>query len=169
VSRDFLDYHGFTVAVTGAIVSLVLLFALLLIPKDITVTVTGRSWERSVRIEAYRLVQEEDWSMPPEATFVSSRMKQSGTRRSLSHYRSVEDCTGYGEKRKCTSRSEPVYRDEPIYDRAYTYNIWRWIFARQPSNSGTDRDPKYPDFTLAADERENGRFEKYLICLIDFW
>lgn len=58
---------------------------------------------------------------------------------------------------------EPVYRQEPVYDTYYRYEIDRWVTDRTERASGTDRDPYWPDFWVGIGEREGHRSESYFV------
>jgi len=85
---------------------------------------------------------------------------------------------GYFEDRTCTRPTyriqcdtehyqEPVYRQEPVYATKYTYNIDRWVFDRKAESSGVNDTPFWATFTLAENERENGRSEEYHVRLVN--
>ncbi|MEO9531405.1 MAG: Ran-binding zinc finger domain-containing protein [Crocinitomicaceae bacterium] len=89
----------------------------------------------------------------------------------------VDKGNGYFETQYCeepiyesqqvgTERVErEVYRDEPVYDTWYTYEIDRWELDRSPIISGKDHHPKWPDYNLNNREREGQRTEKYVVNL----
>ena len=56
---------------------------------------------------------------------------------------------------------EPVYRPVPRYAEKYYYNIWRWTPSRDVTASGNDHEAYWPEVTLAENEREGKRSEKY--------
>lgn len=60
---------------------------------------------------------------------------------------------------------ESVYRDEPIYATWYTYEIDKWVFARKPTAQGRDRNPIWPIYNLADNERVAAKNEKYSVNL----
>lgn len=83
---------------------------------------------------------------------------------------------GYFEDKKCTrnvyqtkTRTEtyedPVYREEPVYDTKYTYQIDRWLRDRVEFASGGTKQPYWPKFALGAKERERGRSQTYKVFL----
>lgn len=61
------------------------------------------------------------------------------------------------------TEQEPVYRDEPVYDTKYYYNIWRWVDARNVKTSGFDKNPEWGTYTLGDLEREGRRSQTYYI------
>ncbi|MDB9496795.1 zinc finger protein [Spirulina major CS-329] len=81
---------------------------------------------------------------------------------------------GYFEDKICTrpvyetrthteTYEEPIYRDEPVYDTEYTYEIDRWVVNRTPTVSGLDQNPQWPLLELGAQEREGDRTATYTI------
>ena len=55
--------------------------------------------------------------------------------------------------------SRPVYVPVPRYATRYYYNIWRWVPSRDVTVSGNDHDVRWPEVTLAENEREGERAE----------
>lgn len=60
---------------------------------------------------------------------------------------------------------EPVYRQDPVYDTWYTYDIWRWVPSRTPTVSANDQKPYWPEYSLKDLERVSGKEERYQIKL----
>lgn len=91
-----------------------------------------------------------------------------------------QTCTGGGEScsggtQQCTShsheedrtRQEPRYRQEPVNQDYYEWNIWRWIHNRDVPASGTDAAPEPPAAAaIALGERERVQME--LTCSVAF-
>ena len=74
----------------------------------------------------------------------------------------------------------PVYRQEPVYDTMYDYDIERWVHARDETVRGagfaaTDgalrglevAEPYWPETRLGGNEREEGRSEEYVLYFTD--
>lgn len=60
---------------------------------------------------------------------------------------------------------KPVYRDEPVYDTKYYYEIDRYVYERSVKTSGSDHNPYWGEINLKHKEREGDRKENYwLIC-----
>lgn len=86
---------------------------------------------------------------------------------------------GYFQDRTCTrttytsvSRTEsyqaPVYRQEPVYDQWYSFEIDRWEPGRVLEAHGGDTQPTWPEVRLAGPrEREGARKETYVAILED--
>ncbi|MGK7928297.1 MAG: Ran-binding zinc finger domain-containing protein [Spirulina sp.] len=81
---------------------------------------------------------------------------------------------GYFEDKKCTrsvyetrTRTEtyedPVYRDEPVYETKYTYEIDRWLRDRTEFASGGNKKPYWPEFVLKNKERAGKRSQIYKV------
>lgn len=63
---------------------------------------------------------------------------------------------------------EPVYRREPVHDTKFAYEIERWL----PDDTAWARgdaatEPSWPAVTLARNEREGGRVERYVLRFRD--
>lgn len=84
-----------------------------------------------------------------------------------------ESCSGGGQS--CTTkycsvqkeRQKAVYRQEPVYQDHYEWNVWRWVPNRDVPSSGTDAAPEAPSADrIALGERERVRME--LTCSVTF-
>lgn len=62
---------------------------------------------------------------------------------------------------------QPVYRQDPVFATFYTYEIDVWNESQKPALSGQDHRPMWPTFSLAANEREKSRQEKYVVLFSD--
>jgi hypothetical protein len=65
------------------------------------------------------------------------------------------------------THEEPVYRDEPVYDWLYTYEMDRWVVNHVEQSEEDDQNPSWPELDLGEKEREGRRSERYLILLVD--
>jgi hypothetical protein len=166
--------------------------------KDKGATVSGFEWERTVAVEAYQTVQEEDWSVPEGGRITSQRQEIHHYDDVLDHYetrqRDVSEQVQVGsETYVCGQRDlgngffedvtcerpvyetqthtetyeEPVYRQEPVYQTLYAYDIDKWIVVRTGQESGKDHSPAWPESSLASNEREGERTERYLVTFTD--
>lgn len=113
-------------------------------PHPLPLTVTDFSWERSIVVQAWRTVREEDWSIPSGGRFVDSW-------RAIRYYHhwTEQQCHGSGDDRKCIT----VSHSDPVYDTKYAYDIERWVYHHTERTAGTDRAPYSPTMQLASDER----------------
>lgn len=72
----------------------------------------------------------------------------------------------YERQQVGTERVEhKVYRDEPVYDTWYTYEIDRWEVIRTARSSGNDQDPYWPDTDIRRMQREGAKDETYTVHL----
>lgn len=144
----------------------------LLYPRETTVEVSGHSWTRTIDIEAYRQVQEEDWTLPSQGEMIRSFSAIHHYDKILDHYESrtrsvrvkvgeeryacgkIDKGNGYFQTKYCSrpvyqnrqeSYQEPVYRNDPVYRTKYVYNIYRWKLDRTNRASGSDKNPKWPE------------------------
>jgi hypothetical protein len=60
---------------------------------------------------------------------------------------------------------EKIYREEPVYDTWYTYEIDVWKYERSVSSSGKDKEVGWPKYNLANKERAGPKNETYIIEL----
>ncbi len=142
--------------------------------KDTTVTLTGHSWTREIRIEEFAALSSSAWcnAMPGDAYNISRRQE-------VRDYRQVpdgEDCSmvrvdnGDGTFRM-EQRCQTRYRSEPIYDDKCYFTVNRWDYRRVASAGGQRlEEPYWPQPALACAnqtrlgcEREAGRSEQYIL------
>ena len=141
--------------------------------KDVTSTVEGFEWRRAIDIEAFRTVTEEGWDLPAGAIILSERQEKHHDEEVLDHVEvSQEVCgqidlgNGNFEDKICTTENN-VYRQEPVYQPYYTYDIDKWIVVRTAQEGGGDHSPFWPRADLTGDEREGERSETYTIIFRD--
>jgi hypothetical protein len=79
------------------------------------------------------------------------------------------ECTEpvYETRTHTESYRDPVYRDDPVYQTKYRYEIDKWTPSRTPATSGAGKTPAWPPLTVASNERETGRTEKYTVLFKD--
>jgi len=165
---------------------------------DVELTVKEVSWARSIPVEAYRTVVEEDWAIPDGGRTLTTEQRIHHYDKVVDHYvnRTREVCedvqvgterytcgkrdkgNGFFEDKQCTrpvyketcrneSYRDPVYRDEPVHQTWYTYEIEKWVLDRTETASGHNHDAYWPEYTLADNERAGERTETYTIEFID--
>ena len=162
-------------------------------PKPVTIRATNFSWERSINIETYKTVTEEDWDIPNGGREIKHWTDIKDHISVLDHYehrtRQVEigertyNCgsrdlgNGYFEDITCSdpiygteSYDEPIYRNDPVYAIKYRYDIDKWIISDSKKASGNSREPYWPDLNLTKNsqnvlgsEREGERKEIYTV------
>ena len=107
---------------------------------------------------------------------VSERV-QTGTRTYTCGSR--DNGNGYFEDVTCTepeyetryhteTYQDPVYRQEPVYDTRFAYEIERWL----PDDTAWARgdaakEPAWPAVEIEKNEREGGRLERYILHVTD--
>jgi hypothetical protein len=141
--------------------------------KDVTASVDGFEWQRAIDIEAFRTVTEEDWSVPTGGRILSEREEKHHDEQVLDHVEVREEVCGqidlgdgFIEDKMCTIEEE-VFRQEPVYQPYYTYEIDKWIVVRTAQDGGSDHSPMWPRADLTDGEREGERSETYTIIFKD--
>lgn len=151
VSRNSLswDYPAIAVVTVGVLIFGYLIWFLFLATSELTASVEGFSWQRSVEIERYQTIEDEGWDMPADA-------RETGWETRVHHYEKVfshnEPKTrqvseqvptgtetyvcgtkdlgnGYFEDIDCTRDTyTTVYTtetyEEPVYDDEPVYETW---------------------------------------------
>ncbi|HPR36151.1 MAG TPA: zinc finger Ran-binding domain-containing protein [Spirochaetota bacterium] len=164
------------ITLASIIFALIVISGIAGIKTDIDVNVTGFEYYARISYEAYKLVTEEDWSLPAGAEKISEF-------RAIHHYDKIPDGyitrtrevqvqigtkkvkTGvkdlgngyfkdiYEERPVYETRTERYnetkYRDVPVYMQKYKYRIMKWIDERPIEYSGKNKDIS---FNLKADE-----------------
>lgn len=69
----------------------------------------------------------------------------------------------YRTEYKTEYYEEAVYKDVPVYDTKYYYEIERWVYNRTEKSNGIDTIPYWPDYTLDSNERVSTKNESYEI------
>lgn len=111
--------------------------------------VAEQRWKRSIPIEEYREVEEENWrhTLPSGARTLSCRDKTYETKKVADgqdcQMRRVDKGDGtFEERQECTTK----YRDEPIKRSWCTYAIYRWKEIDVKVTSTSDgSEPPWPD------------------------
>ncbi|MGD2078354.1 MAG: zinc finger Ran-binding domain-containing protein, partial [Chloroflexota bacterium] len=160
--------------------------------------VSGFEWQRTVAVESFQTVEEEDWSVPEGGRIKSQREEIHHYDDVLDHYetrqRQVQEQVQVGtEQYVCGQRDlgngffediqcdrpiyetqsrtetyeEPIYRQEPVYQTLYVYDIDKWTVVRTEEASGRDHSPMWPRSDLTSDEREGETTELYVVVFTD--
>lgn len=162
-----------------------------LVPKQTNVKAISKDWERSIDIEEIRTFSESSWSLPYEARLIRTSTEVRTYRQEIDHYEDVlvtryrqvphtevyyEDLgngnaeertrTYYTEEPYTVTERQPVFRNVPVYDTKYFYEIDRYVYSRSAVTSGTGK-PYWSDLNLTEKEREAGRSEMYRILFED--
>jgi hypothetical protein len=143
--------------------------------KDVTATVSGHSWERSIDIEEKRAKSDSSWcdSLPSGAYAVSRKQEQRSTKKvgdgQECHNEKHDRGDGTFEKREVC---KPKYREEPVYDDKCYFTVDRWEHERSvKANGGLNDEPSWPRFSLTREcnalgcEREGTHHESYTVKL----
>jgi len=79
------------------------------------------------------------------------------------------ECTEpvYETQSRTETYEDPVYREVPVYQTLYTYEIDRWAEVRTAEAGGSDHRAYWPETGLAENEREGARSESYQIVFVD--
>lgn len=190
---DFVADYKMSFLVILLILAMVGVGIYLIIPKNITLHVTEVSWERSIDIQEYKTVREDDWYIPAGGRLVYTQSEIRTYEQVLDHYethyetRSETYVSGYTthtnyidlgngyfdtetyqepeySTRYYTEPVEvPVYRSEPVYDTKYYYDIERWVYTRTAKSKGADKNPYWPATSLKSNERESTKHENYVV------
>ena len=164
-----------------------------MIPKHNPAKVASVDWERSISIEQNVLCEEDDWNLPSGAELKDSREEIHHYDRVLDHYEDVEvqksrqvldhydteyeyrdmgngyfeevanQVPVYTTEYYYETEREPVYVSVPRYQTKYYYTIWRWKECRKVTDSGTGHTAKWPEYSLATDEREGQKSGTYTV------
>lgn len=71
----------------------------------------------------------------------------------------------YRTETKTETYQEPVYRQDPVYDTKYYYEIERWIHKEDLKTSGKDQNPIWKEYEYKEKEREGSKSEKYTVIV----
>lgn len=82
---------------------------------------------------------------------------------SFSTQRVPRQVTNYRTEYQTESYQEPVYREDPVYDTKYTYDIERWFVIRTPQSAGNSKECRWPTYVLGTRERVGTQTQKYLL------
>ena len=93
-------------------------------------------------------------------TYYTYEDKGNGSFEEVSHQRPV-----YKDETYTDTVQDPVYRNEARTRIKYYYTQPRWFPVRTETASGTDRNARWPEFTLGENEREGQKAEVYLFAV----
>ena len=138
------------------------------LPKKDQLTVEAFHWKYSINLMERKLVEESNWSLPAEASLIT-------TREEIHHYETVIDGydtqieyqdNGNGTFRE-VSRQVPITHQEPVYETKYYYSIYRWFDGRSVVTEAADHSPYWGEVRLAYNEQERSRSEIYQITALN--
>lgn len=162
------------IAIIGIIIGLIIVFSMTERKK---VRVTQHSWNRSIELERYKTVQEEDWKsdLSSSAKVLRCRSKEKSTEKVPDGEKceTVKQDNGdgtYNENEKC----QTVYKNVPVYADWCTYEQDKWVVFDTKKTTSTGLQPTWPtihiqkcSMTAINCEREGTRSEEYTIHLED--
>lgn len=73
----------------------------------------------------------------------------------------------YRTETRTETYEEPVYRQEPIYDTKYYYEIDKWMHKDYVKTYGSDKEPYWGEYNYKTKEREGSKSENYKITIIN--
>ncbi len=157
-----------------AFVILAVVLTLIFWKKEVTLTVEGHAWKRSIGVEVFGAVNESAWcdQMPAKAYSVTKRKEQRSTKKipdgeeCKTRRKDNRDGT-FKQVRECKTK----YREEPVYDQKCRFKIDKWSEKRRAKAEGSSQDPapSWPSVKLKKTgkckgcEREGKRSETYTI------
>lgn len=154
-------------------------------------TPTSFSWVYDIDIESYETVDESDWSLPDGARLQYTKDEIHHYDHVVDHYEtktrtySEEVLDGYDTSYEYTDNGdgtfsqhevqtpryrteyreeqyeEPVYKDVPVYQTKYYYEIDKWIHKRTVTTKGNDKNSYWGEVELKDNEREGKHTEQY--------
>ena len=166
--------------ILGGVALLILAVVLTLVfwKKEVTLTLEGHAWSRSIGVERFEAVSESAWcdQMPAKAYAVTRTKAQRSTKKipdgEECKMRRKDNRDGtFKEVRECTTK----YREEPVYDEKCHFQIDRWVEKRRAEANGSKKEPapSWPEVTLKKPgtckgcEREGQRTERYTLRFVD--
>ncbi len=159
-------------ALVLAVIAVVLVVVLW--KRESSIQVAGHTWERTIEVEEYRSVKDEDWcDEMPSAAHDVTRSKEVRSHKKVAD---GEDCSvrrkdqgdgTFKEVEECKTR----YREEPVYDQKCKYTVERWKHDRTAKETGLSLadSPSWPSVKLSKTgtcigcEREGSRDERYTV------
>lgn len=159
-----MKYNIHEIIIVLVVLGILIITGLFLTRYNVQAEVVALNWNRAIYVEHQRLVREEGWAIPEGGTLVSTKSKIKYYVRVLNHYETKTFTTYRGGKMVTKTRSEPVYDQQPVYASYYTYNIMRWIKARELFSNGSHLvEPYWEEANLLKDERIGRISEQYKI------
>ncbi len=110
---------------------------------NVNARVISIGWDTKIDVYRWQTNNHGGWYIPDGGRETNHYTKQRGTRRVPNGTERV--CTGSGKNETCTYRTK--YRNEPVYDTWYEYDIEEWTQLEPLTNKGTDHTWSMPDTT----------------------
>ena len=147
-----------------------------LLKKEVSVTIIGHLYETNIAYEQYKLVEESDWSLPTNATLlkksreihhynkvsdgyetktrtvqvkVGERQVKTGVKDlGNGYYEDIYESESIYED-KTETYQEEKFKEVPVYETKYTYEIYRWVAQMPLTSAGSGINITYhPNFNL---------------------
>lgn len=184
-----------------AIIAAILFVIWLFTPVTRKTVITGFEWMRSIGVDEYQLCHEDDWSTPAGARVTSQKQEIHHYDHVIDHYETktrqvseqvldgydteyVDLGNGQAETRsvpryrteyKTETYEDPVYKDVPVYQTKYYYDIDRWIKVSSLDTSGKDQNPYWAETDIPesvsnpeyGDKKLGQRSEEYYVYFKD--
>jgi len=124
---------GWLVKAAAAFSSFFIIVALLfsfLMPKEASLKVTNKSWERCIEIQEYKTIRESDWSVPAGGRVAYTQDEEHHKDKVINHYKtvSVEESERYisdyekgviGYRDLGNGSFDEITKKQPVYDIRY--------------------------------------------------
>jgi ribosomal protein L40E len=158
-------------AIVIAIVALVCVLAAALVwfiffrSQDVSATVSGVGWERSVEVEGLVPVEYSDWldQIPSEGEILSCQQDVRSIE-SQPQPNSEEVCgTPYSVDTGSGFAEVVTDCEYHVYDDYCSYTLIEWAVVDTVSLAGKDFSPKWPEPSVGVDERLGAETETYLV------
>ncbi len=132
---------------------------------DVTASVTGVEWERSIAVEEYTTYTDSDWrdEVPQGASIRTCSMEYRYTS-AEPEPNATEVCGEPYTEDTGTGVGEVVQDCEyKVYDDYCEFTAMGWIVVETVTETGSDMVPIWPSLNLNSDQREGEREESYRI------
>lgn len=166
-------------------------------PRKYSVSVTAKEWTRVLYTENYEEVERSGWSLPEDATLISSRQEVHHNDSVLDHYEDVQvrrsrsvidhydtetytvnngdgtfsersrSVPVYGTEYYYETERQPVYRQVPVYATKYYYKHMEWVYGNPVVAKGTVETPYWPEYTETSVNRVSTRVSSYKLTFSD--
>jgi hypothetical protein len=167
-----------------------------LMPQKASLEIVKFSWNREIKLENFKWLEEDAWTLPSQAQLISKRKEvyqinkvvigyqtktrtvqvQSGTKKVKVGTRDLGN--GYFEdvyenqpvyKNKKESYQDPIYKDVPVYETRYRYKIQRWVSVNPLKAEGENQQPYDPkrNFPDPENWRKGDKKELYWVYVKD--
>lgn len=187
--------------VTAGSIILAIFLLWLFFPIKRTATICGFHWDRSIDVVEYTECHESGWTLPVgaeleytteeihhyEDVFDHYETRSREVAEQVfdgydTHYRDlgngqaeVEQVPRYRTEYHTEYYEEAVYRQEPVYETRYYYEIGRWLYSYDLPTSGDDRNPYWQETSIPetvyfpnyGDIELGDRHENYYAVVLD--